>query len=379
MSISLCALCNEEITEITDSKEHIIPRSIGGRKKVTGFICETCNNTAGAVWDVELAKQFNALGLFFSINRQGNDVPSQTFAMTDGSEVRMNANATMTIAKPSARVYKDENGATKIQLIARDMDEARRMLKQQKKKYPSIDIDAILAGVQPESFYPEGMIKLIDDDNGDIMGGLVAGRSFIKSTLAQATASGISPQTCEHALDFLKNENGFACFGYFYERDLLINRPQDIIFHCVAVQGLPDSKQLLGYLELFSVFRVVVLLSDQYEGKAFSSSYAIDPINGDQLELDADINLSRSDILEVFDYKKVSSEAYAQAWNHIIPIGMDIAAQRHNEKVSSEAVQYAYDNLGVKDGESLTEEQKEKIVPLIMEKLLPYIEHLTRK
>ncbi|GAL13836.1 hypothetical protein JCM19233_4843 [Vibrio astriarenae] len=74
-----CALCDVEITEKNDTKEHLIPNAIGGRKKVKGFICENCNNASGDDWESELAKQLNPLSLFFGISRERGEAPPQLF------------------------------------------------------------------------------------------------------------------------------------------------------------------------------------------------------------------------------------------------------------------------------------------------------------
>ena len=50
-----CALCEAPFDEANDSREHVIPNAIGGRKAVRDFICRQCNNTTGAYWDNELA------------------------------------------------------------------------------------------------------------------------------------------------------------------------------------------------------------------------------------------------------------------------------------------------------------------------------------
>ena len=71
MAHPMCAFrCGSRITEDTSTKEHVVPNAIGGRKRVTGFICNSCNNKTGAVWDAELARQLNPLGLLLGIRRQ---------------------------------------------------------------------------------------------------------------------------------------------------------------------------------------------------------------------------------------------------------------------------------------------------------------------
>ena len=47
MSEFKCALCLTQITEENNTNEHIIPNSIGGRKKIRNFICNECNNKTG--------------------------------------------------------------------------------------------------------------------------------------------------------------------------------------------------------------------------------------------------------------------------------------------------------------------------------------------
>jgi len=65
-----CALCDDDLTHENETLEHVIPNAIGGRKKISGFICVTCNNETGEHWDSELAKQLNPFSLLFSISRE---------------------------------------------------------------------------------------------------------------------------------------------------------------------------------------------------------------------------------------------------------------------------------------------------------------------
>ena len=81
MASPICALCDMEITEKNDTKEHLIPNAIGGRKKIKGFICNSCNKASGDNWDSELAKQLNPFSLFFGITRERGEAPSQLFVV----------------------------------------------------------------------------------------------------------------------------------------------------------------------------------------------------------------------------------------------------------------------------------------------------------
>jgi hypothetical protein len=46
---------------------------------------------------------------------------------------------------------------------------------------------------------------------------------------------------------------------------------------------------LLGYVELFSIYHMVVRLSDQYTGPSLKDCYAVDPTTGEDLDLNVDL------------------------------------------------------------------------------------------
>ena len=123
-----CALCDIIITDENDTKEHIIPNAIGGRKKVKGFICKACNNSTGNSWESELAKQFNPLSLLFSINRERGNVPSQLFETTAGEKLKLNVDGSMANDKPVYTETPLGDNKVKINIQARDQKEKKSML-----------------------------------------------------------------------------------------------------------------------------------------------------------------------------------------------------------------------------------------------------------
>lgn len=369
MSLNECALCNTLITETNNTKEHIVPNSIGGRKKITGFICNSCNNKSGDNWDSELAKQLNPLSLFFGISRERGDVPSQIFETTGGDRLRLNAEGSMGLEKPEYKEFPVDTGL-QINIKARTLEEAKKMLAGVKRKYPQVDIDVLLENLKINSFYSPDMLKF-----NLCFGGQDAGRSLVKSALAVAVNSGINPKDCEQALNYLKNENGEACFGYYYQRDLVVNRPSDTIFHCVAVQGNPETKQILGYVEFYSVQRMVICLSNNYEDKLFFNCYAIDPISGKEFDLEIDLLLPQEEVIAAYKYERIPQGAVEAAFHKVIPLGMKASYEKEKNRVIHQSVEYAFKNCGAKEGEMLTPEHVQKLSSLVMEKLEPFIFH----
>lgn len=364
-----CALCDIQITEENDSKEHVIPNAIGGRKKITGFICNACNTKSGEDWDAELSKQLNPLSLFFGINRERGVPPSQVFTTAGGEKRLLHADGTMDIAKSEFKETVSGKTVT-IQMKVKSIKEAKERLKGVKKRYPHVDLDDFISKIEVKPSYSHDPIEF----NLSI-GGTKAGRSIVKSTLALAVASGVSPQLCEHACEYLLNDNGTPCFGYYYEKDIVINRPEGIPLHCVFVRGDPSTRQILGYVEFFGVHRMAICLSSFYEGEEFTNCYAINPLNGRLLNIEVNLNLSPDDIQETYNYKKYSSGAIEAALEQVVPLGLSASFEKEKTRVINKAVKYAFANCGAKEGEILTEEQKNKLSGLAIEKMLPFLIH----
>ena len=156
-----CALCDIIITNENDTKEHIVPNAIGGRKKIKGFICRACNSTSGDSWDKELAKQLNPLSLFFGIKRERGSTPSQVFETTAGDKLKLHANGSMSNESPVfLENVLDDGISTRINIQARDMKEAKNMLKGVKKKYPKFDIEDTFNKLEIQSSYCSDMLRM---------------------------------------------------------------------------------------------------------------------------------------------------------------------------------------------------------------------------
>ncbi|MCW4153254.1 HNH endonuclease [Halomonas sp. 18H] len=362
-----CLLCEELISTEIDSREHLIPNSIGGRKKVSGFLCVDCNSKSGDSWESALARQMNPLSLFFRINRERGDAPSQKFQTTSGDEWVLNADGSLDLPRAFFKEQKSETGV-EIKISARNLAEAKKMLKGVAKKYPQLDADELLEKIQTKSSYSQSPIKF-----NLSFGGLDAGRSFVKTALALVSTTGMTVGDCEHAIKFLKEQESEPCFGYYYEKDLVLDRPAGVPIHIVHVNGDPYSNLIRGYVEYFGIMRVVMCLSSSYSGNPFSSTYSIDPTKGKELDLDVNLDLTSTDIRKAYDYDKWDGNAVQQAMGAVIGPALESQHKEERERVLEEAVQYAFANCGAKEGETITDEQHNRLVGLLWEKLEPWV------
>ena len=367
-----CAICDKPITKENDSKEHVLPNAIGGRKKITGFICKDCNNESGEDWESELARQLNPLSLFFGIKRDRGTPPAQEFTTTGGESYKLNPDGTMSLPKPIYQIQPFENGV-KIQIRARTTKEAKQQIQRAKKQFPNIDEDKLLSNAKEQFTYCSDML-----DISPSLGGHNTGRSIVKSALALVVEAGISHNACEHAKGYLLDKGEEACFGYFYNREIVTNRPDGIPLHCVYVKGSPSTNQILGYVELFGAYRLLLCLSSNYTGEAFENSYAINPIDGVPIQLNFELQTTPSEIRDTYDYKAIPNIAYKEAFSRVISTGQKRSAEQEIERVSNRAVDHAISSL-LKQGEiELNTENMNEFIGKLWENLEPFALHQAR-
>ena len=78
-----CYNCENEITNINTSVEHIIPNAIGGKLKSRHLLCSTCNALYGNTIDKELAKSVKELCNFLMIDRRFNQTELEFITKLD--------------------------------------------------------------------------------------------------------------------------------------------------------------------------------------------------------------------------------------------------------------------------------------------------------
>lgn len=370
MVTPLCALCDTPITPENNSREHIIPNALGGRRTVNAFICDPCNNTSGHSWDAALARQLNPLCLFFQISRQRGAPPAQEFPISTGGSIRVTPNG-LELPKPTVDISSTETGA-KINVVARNMPEARKILTGLKGKYPAIDVEAVLQSVTSQYSYlaaPIGMNLSVGGPDG--------GRAIVKSAFALAVANGVSPSDCADARRYLATGTD-ACFGYYHETDLLTGRPEKTVVHCVAVASTDDGL-LLGYVELFSTFRMVVCLGSNYRGAPVNAVYAIAPVTGAELDVKVRLQFSREDLDDIYAYRRIPDGAIAAAMDEIIPEAMKRSMEKEQAAAIHRAISDAWRKLDLEPNTLLTDEHQRKLSTWIAEGLTPFILHNLRQ
>ena len=365
-----CALCEAEFDTENESAEHLIPNAIGGRRKVMGFICRECNSSAGETWDAEVARQLLWLSLMVGVSRERGQLPSLKVITTADERLTIRSDGSLALSDPSFKEAQLAEGRTSYRIQARSMNEAQRMMEGLKRKHPEIDVDSLLAQAEVAETYPRGAIR-----HDFEFGGELGGRSIVKSCMALAFDSGIDWAVCEPGLNYLRKNNAPACFGYYQERDLVAQRVEGVPLHCVAVRANPESGLVLAYAEYFGIHRIVACLGENYEGAPVVAVYAIDPRDGKGLNVHVDLAFQRSDIDDIYAYKRVSSDAMKHAVSAIIGPILQCRHAEERDQVLKLAVKKAFESCGAKPGEMLAEEHIKRISQSVAESMASFILH----
>jgi hypothetical protein len=275
------------------------------------------------------------------------------------------------LPKPTVTISPTETGA-KINVVARSMPEARRILSGLKGKYPQIDVDAALESASSNYSYLEAPIRM---DLG--VGGPDGGRAIVKSAFALAVSNGVSPSDCTDAKRYLTTGLD-ACFGYYHETDLLIGRPANTVVHCVAVASTANGL-LLGYVELFSTFRMVICLACNYLGVPVSAIYAIDPVTGNELDVKVRLQFSVEDLKDIYEYRRIPDGAVAAAMDEILPEALKRLMSREQAATVQRSLSAAWQKLNLEPDTPLTKEHIKMLSTWIAEGITPFVLHNLRQ
>ena len=373
---TICFFCGFPFDEqyVKDSEEHIIPQSIGGRKKVKGFICISCNNSKGNEWDSKLASELEHLSLFFKIKKERSKVPSKIIKTDTKKEYLVKEDGSIALTKPFFDDAKQlEGNRIEISIKARDEKEAVAQIMRAKKKYPKLETEKLLEKIQMKEHYTDEYFIFSTGQLNDEP----CEKSIVKTAIAMAIKHGISPEQCDYAKKYITGEVDQYCFGYFYESDLILNRPKGIPLHCVFIQGDSDNGVLWAYIEYFSVHRGLVCLSTSYEGETFQDYYAINPKTAQQIEnLEfAILSISKERLISIIQDNKHSIEEIEKILHTLVPVQQSENNENEFQRVLSKSINTAFKECGAEEGEILQEHHINNVIDTLLEEMTPWINH----
>ncbi|WP_215763245.1 HNH endonuclease [Acetobacter sp. P1H12_c] len=365
---AICAICGQGIAPADDSKEHILPNAIGGRRTVNNFLHGNCNNRAGQIWDAELEKQLRPLVLHIGIKRQSGKNLRMAVTTTAHEDFLLDVGGQLEMARPVIKRTSALNGH-RIAVTAGSVTQARDVLKGLKRKYPTVDIEETL-GEGPRA-YAKGNINI------DLScGGPSSGRSFVKSALAQAHYAGVPIEQCGDAVSYLREPDAQPCFRFYDGDDLVDGRPPNTPLHCVAIDANPATGLILGYVEYFGIHRIVVCLGCDYASNRLKSVYALDPRTGNELQVAVHIDLDAEDMRAIYNCERVNVKKRLEVADAILSSISAAQQTDESEHVVRESLDFAWANCGSVPGQPLATEHLERLKELFVKRSTPCWMHV---
>lgn len=114
------------------------------------------------------------------------------------------------------------------------------------------------------------------------------------------------------------------------------------------------SRKLIAYVEFFGIYRMVVGLSDVYDGVSFQSCYAIDPTDGTELTLKVDLEFSEEELRFALANEDQSLTKQLEAANFFMAFAQGRSFEREQRRVAGRAYTEAIAALGLVLGQDIT-------------------------
>lgn len=306
--MSLCVLNGIfDGCEVTaGSREHIIPNAIGGRLSSDKLICNSCNNKSGSAWDAVLCNQYTILCVWFGVSRERGNVPNCSVENEIGEISIISNDGKIQPKKPTFSSKKINENECEITVKANNHKDAKKIISSFCKKN----------NLQPDFTTLQHREVLFNDHGGDTkfsfdLSGPQIGRSVAKMMYLYSLHVGVDRESMKDVFKYLSAESNVQPFGPYYDVDLILKRPENIPIHVISVCG--KNNRIIGYIELFGLFKYVFNLSSDYHGNDFCHTYALDPVSGDIL--DATICFDRiNSSVEQYLKPEVSTVKKFESW-----------------------------------------------------------------
>jgi hypothetical protein len=133
---------------------------------------------------------------------------------------------------------------------------------------------------------------------------------------------------------------------------------------------------LVGYVELFSLYRMVICLSRSYAGSSLSNYYAIDPTSGEELEIDLDLSLSEEELRRSVANEEDYVANMLRVCGEVLAIAQSDAFDRERKRVIERAWKECVAELQLPAGHNLTPEDVAALSKCLVKRMEAFLVHL---
>lgn len=239
-----CYICNAEITDENQSKEHIFLNAIGGKLKSYKLLCRHCNSKIGHDADGELAKQFQFMSGYLQVKRDKGKTPvTKGGKLKDGTGIELVDGITPKLAQAVFKATVTENGIN-YHLVAREEKEMKQMLNGLKKKYPEFNVDVALRSAMSKKTNLRDPVSF-----SQTFGGELAFRSIAKSAVNFFIYNKGVRKEIEGLIPYLMGQTSLEIVKHFHPKKSAYQKDSGEIIHLIH---LHENRQRNYFIALLN-------------------------------------------------------------------------------------------------------------------------------
>ena len=271
-----CYLCGKSYAEAKKTQEHIIQQSIGGLKHPPFYICKDCNNERLREIDTELANQFAGAMYFLRAYKERTKyAPFFVHSLETGEKLKFDPSKGYSIKPVFREKVSEEGDVTNLLIGASDERRLEEMIQNcvKKGKISEEDVAEGKRYIKPVEFKKRSLKFDIFSEN------IYRAVLKIAANLYVMHGGALSKPLVKFILEGGKNEYIFPALPdmFLFEDDCLCS-------HRIEIVCDKKSKSSIGYIELFSGFRFISILSEDYSGEDRKIRYGVDIIKGERID-----------------------------------------------------------------------------------------------
>lgn len=370
--MTTCYICENKISDINRSWEHILINACGGRLKSDKLLCKDCNSKTGSKNDSELANQLNTLANLLNIERERGE-PQVVYATlpSTGEKYCLHADGSHEMVRPIIEKIPVYDGL-KIHITTSTKSKLIEILNGLKRNNKNIDIDECLKHAISKSVYHDEPYNIKID-----FGGNRALKSVCKSAINYYIFRGGNRKYIEHYISPLKNDaDKIEDVQPYFDEKTSRSLGDNEVSHCIYIEGNPAHKTMFAYIEYFNSITFLVVLNRNYDGPEFKEQYCYDVLL--KKEIDAHI-LPMPSIAEIVNYKYQKGSINFKIIESRIGRILGIAQKRKREQWIKQLIQESIDYSLKKypEGCIITPEMRNELSKELMKRLKLIIERLS--
>ena len=307
-----CVLCGTEISRKNSSKEHLILKTLGGRRTTRRALCRACNTRTGRDWDSVLERQLRRIIILVELPNETNKKRKEIIRESRDKGIVFKTGMRGGIGQMVETEYGGEP-----YLIADNKKEIENEIRRRQEdgRISQEDADKIIDGIR-EKVEVETFVEFEDIQ---AIGGDGLANSVIKSMLTTACAAELDPSdlltgkaSIEGRPEWAMTLRGQLPIATFLPvgHSAVIQQAQMPWIHCVHVETDDRARYVWGYVELFGTFRFAGIIGRKYMGKRRSMTYCIDISTGKEVNVDVDMSQTK----ELFRQQHCGERSVPELW-----------------------------------------------------------------